>query len=82
MHDLGGKMLNGIKSMYVNSLACVRIKGGESEYFRIDSGMRQGCIMSPWLFKVNMDAVMKEVKMGMGRRGEERVEVAWPLVCR
>ena len=26
--------------------------------------------MSSWLFNVYMDAVMKEVKMGMGRRGE------------
>ena len=25
--------------------------------------------MSPWLFNVYMDAVMKEVKMGMGRMG-------------
>ena len=24
--------------------------------------------MSPWFFNVYMDAVMKEVKMGMGRR--------------
>ena len=31
------------------------------------SGVRQGCIMSPWLFNVYMDAVMKE-KMGMGRK--------------
>ena len=30
---------------------------------------RQGCIMSPWLFNVYMDVVMKEVKMGMERRG-------------
>ena len=35
MHDVGGKLLNGIKSMYVNSLAYVRVKGGESECFRI-----------------------------------------------
>ena len=47
-----------------------------------------GCIMSPWLFNVYMDGVMKEVKMGMGRRGSEipggweRVENTWPLVCR
>ena len=26
MYDVGGKLLNGIKSMYVNSLACVRVK--------------------------------------------------------
>ena len=37
------------------SLAFVRVKGGESERFRIDCGVRQGCIM-------------KEVKLGMGRR--------------
>ena len=39
MYDVGGKLLNGIKSIYVNSLACVRIKGGESECFRINSGV-------------------------------------------
>ena len=67
MYDVGDKLLSGIKSMYVDSLACVRVKWCESERFRIDSGVRQGCIMSPRLFNVYMDAVMK-LKMGMGRR--------------
>ena len=31
---------------------------------------RQGCIMSPWLLNAYMDAVLKEVKMRMGRMGE------------
>ena len=30
--------------------------------------------MSPWLFNVYMDGVMKEVKMGMGRRGVRFME--------
>ena len=30
MYDVGGKMLNGIKTMNIISLACVRGKGGES----------------------------------------------------
>ena len=30
--------------------------------------------MSPWLFNVYMDGVMKEVKMGMGRRGVRFLE--------
>ena len=51
---------NGMKSMYVNSLACVRVKGGESECFRVDSGVRQECIMSPWVFNVYMDVVGEE----------------------
>ena len=67
---MGGKFLSRIKSMFVDISACVRIKGGESEPFRIYSGVRQGCIMFPWLFSVRlyMDGVVKEVKMGMGRR--------------
>ena len=63
----GGKLLSGIKGMYVDNLACVRIKEVESEWFRIDSWMIQWCIMSSWLFNVYMDTGMKEVKMGMGR---------------
>ena len=47
MYDVGGKLLNSIKSMNVNSLARVRVKGCENERFRIDSGVRQGCIMAP-----------------------------------
>ena len=35
MYDVGSKLLNGIKSMYVNSLTCVRVQGGESECFGI-----------------------------------------------
>ena len=41
-YDVGVKLLVGIKSMYVESLACVRLKGEENEEFRIDSGVRQG----------------------------------------
>ena len=61
-----------------------RIKGGESEQFRIGSGVRQKCIMSPWLFNVYVDGVMTEVKMGTGRRGVSFLENGrdWPLVFR
>ena len=52
MHAVGDKRFSGIKSMYVDSSTCVIIKGGESERFRIESGVRQMCIMSPWLFNV------------------------------
>ena len=41
---MGGedKLLIGVKSIYFNSLACARVKGVESEWFLIDSGVRQG----------------------------------------
>ena len=34
---MGGKLLSGIKSMYVDSLSCVRANQGESEWFSINS---------------------------------------------
>ena len=74
--NVGCKLLNTIKSIYVISLACIRVKRGESDYFRIDIGVRQECIMSPWLFNVYMKAVMKNLKMGMGRREEGGVRLA------
>ena len=64
MYDVGGKFFSGIKSMYVDRSACVKVKG---ERFRIDSGVRHECIMSPWLFNVYMDGV----KMGDGKEGRE-----------
>ena len=75
--NVGGKLLNGIKGMYVNILKCVRVKGVEIDCFRINRGVIQGHIVSPWLFNLYMDAVMKKVKRGWGggeldfRRREE-----------
>ena len=42
--------------------------------FRIDSGVRHGYIMSTCLFNVYINGVMKEVKMGTGRRGMSFLE--------
>ena len=55
--------------------------GGESEQFRIESWLRQRYIMFPWVFNVYMDAVIREVKMGMGRRGVRFLEggIEWRL---
>ena len=60
--------MSEIKSIHNGSSACVRIKCGEIEWLRTDSRVRQRCIMTPWLFTVYLDAVMKEVKIGMGKR--------------
>ena len=41
MCDVGDKLLNSKKSLYLKSLACVTVKRGESECFRINSGVRR-----------------------------------------
>ena len=34
-----------------------------SESFPVNVGLRQGCVMSPWLFNVYMDGVVREVNV-------------------
>ena len=46
MYDVVDKLLSGIKSIYVDSLTRITVKDCESEKFRTDNGVRQGCIMS------------------------------------
>ena len=41
VYDVGLNPLSVSKSMYDDSSACVRVKWGESERFRIDSGGRR-----------------------------------------
>ena len=73
----------------VNSVACVRVKGGERECFRINSGVRQRCIMSLW--SLALQCIYGCSEEGENRDGEEgseilgggkRVEITWPLVFR
>ena len=46
-------------------------------------GLGRGCILSPWLFNVYLGAVMKEVMIGMGRKGVRFMDDgrAWRLPC-
>ncbi len=64
IYGVGEKLLSAIKSFYEEASACVRISGETSEQFEIKVGLRQGCVMSPWLFNIYMDGVMREMKIG------------------
>ena len=69
IYGVGGKLLSAIKSFYVDSRACVRVGDMESDSFGVKVGLRQGCVMSPWLFNVYMDGVVREVNTRVGERG-------------
>ena len=42
-----------------------------SEWFPVNVGLRQGCVMFPWLFNVYMDSVVREVNVRMLGKGLE-----------
>ncbi len=66
---MGGQLLSAIKSFYEEATACVKISGETSEHTRIKVGLRQGCVMLPWLFNIYMDGVVREVKDKVGEVG-------------
>ncbi len=46
-----------------------QISGETSEHFEIKVGLRQRYVMSPWLFNIYMDGVMREMKGKVGEVG-------------
>ncbi len=71
VYDVGGKLLNGVKAFYKDANACIRVVGGTRESLIIKGCVRQGCVMSPWLFNLYMDGVVREMKAKVGEVGVE-----------
>ena len=46
-----------------------------SERFPVSVGLRQGCVMSPWLFNVYIDDVVREVNVRVLGKGLELLSV-------
>ena len=42
-----------------------------SEWFPVNIGLKQGCVISPWLFNVYMDRVVREVNVKVLGKGLE-----------
>ena len=42
-----------------------------SEWLQVDVGLRQGCVMFPWLFNAYMDGVVREVSRRVLGKGLE-----------
>ena len=57
------KLINLIRSLYESQQSAVRLECGTSEWFPVTKGVRQGCILSPHLFSLYTEGIMREVSL-------------------
>ena len=56
------KIINLVQNLYQKQTAAVRLENGMSEWFPIKRGVRQGCILSPSLFSIYTEMIMRDVE--------------------
>ena len=55
--------------MYAGQEATVRTGHGTTDWFQIGKGVRQGCILSPCLFNLNAEHIMKNAGLDEAQAG-------------
>jgi len=70
MMDMGYPLhlIDLLAKLYRKQLAKVRVVGTLSERFRVKKGVRQNCILSPYLFNILAEMVMRETLDGFQGR--------------
>ena len=53
------RYIQAVRSLYTGSSARVRTKDGLTEPFLFHAGVKQGCVLSPFLFIMTIDVVMR-----------------------
>lgn len=75
---LNGNILNAVKSLYSNVECCVKLGNGNftTDWFNVNSGLRQGCLVSPQLFNIYINDLAKIIKQecnGIRLYGDKKV---------
>ena len=58
-----------ISAMYKNNTAAVKLGNEDSNWFCIKSGVKQGCALSPFIWIILMDFVLRSTGKAMGVHG-------------
>ena len=54
-------MVRDLNCMYVGQEATVRTGYGTTDWFQIGKGVRQGCVLSPYLFNLYAEYIMRNL---------------------
>ena len=60
-YGINGRFFNIIKNIYNDDQACVKIHNQCTKTFKINQGVRQGCVLSPLLFNIFLADLAKQL---------------------
>ena len=63
-----------LRNLYAGQEATVRIRHGTTDCFQIGKGMCQGCILSPCLFNLYAEYIMRKTGLDESQPG---IKIAW-----
>ena len=58
-----------LRNLYAGQEATVRTGHGMADWFQIGKGVRQGCILSPCLFNLCAECIMRNARLGEAQAG-------------
>ena len=61
-YGINEHLIENIRALYQNCQSTVRTTDGLTDTFETTTGVRQGCVLSPLLFNVYIDRVIKEAQ--------------------
>ena len=84
-YGVRGRLLRAVKALYEGGKVRVKVEEMESQWFGVHKGVIQGCTLSPWLFNVFIDNVVKgarrecirEVTLSTGMIGTCCLQMIW-----
>ena len=65
-YDIPPKVISAIEKIYADCKCCIRTEDGYSGWFEVVTGVRQGCLLSPILFSLAIDWVLKKATKDKG----------------
>jgi len=82
MMDMGYPLylIDLLAKLYRKQLAKVKLAGTLSEWFRVKKGVRQGCVLSPYLFNILAEMVMRDFKVDYKLEGEWNLRYAGDII--
>ena len=60
MYNINTNLINAIQNLYEKATSAVCFNGSTGGWFRTTVGVRQGCLLSPTLFKIFLERIMAD----------------------